>query len=365
MVFFVVFLITTICTIIEHRRFQCLKYTNYRSKNSAGALLIFILMFLICALRDVSVGIDTEHYYEGFHQGTTRKMELGYWAIRAVALCFSNSFHIFIAAFAFVSIYPVYKFLKKESCNIAFSFLVYLSFSNYFYPETFNTIRATASIAMYLMGLSALMRKEYVTMSWWAIMCVFFHNQGLVIITLTIIAFLFVKNIPKKLVYILLIVSVIFGLSFNSGFSQYADMLSLWMAQFSGDAADYYIRYVARFEETSLNIVGTLANMLPFTLFAIVLYDNQNSQSLYYKLYLIGTLMSNIFISVSFVYRITMYFSILLIVILPNTFIRSMKSKRTILLIMTFLMGIWYIYKLFGSTSDTMAGIIPYKFFFV
>ena len=366
MIYFLVFLLALSFAALENTKPFNINSLSCRNRNVFwGAKALGLLMLLLCALRGNDVGTDTLHYYDSFNAGISRYVEVGYWVIRRIAQWLGNSFQIFIALYACVSLLPLYKMLKRESVNISFSLLIYLSFSNYFFPETFNTIRATASIAMYLMGLSALMRKEYVAMSWWAIMCVFFHNQGFIIITLTIIVLLFIKKVPKKLVYILLIISVIFGLSFNSGFSQYADMLSLRMAQFSGDAADYYIRYVARLEETKLNLVGTLANMLPFTLFAVVLYDNHNSQTLYYKLYFIGTLMSNIFISVSFVYRITMYFSILLIVILPNTFIRSMKSKRTILLIMTFLMGIWYIYKLFGSTSDTMAGIIPYKFFFV
>ncbi len=366
MIFITILLLLALCTFRE----QKISYSLYevdmtisKRKVYTGTAILCFIMFAICALRSTSVGIDTEHYYNSFQQGTNRNIEIGYWLVRDIALLFSNPFQVFLAIYAAASIFPLYYTLKRESVNVAFSLLIYLSFSNYFYPETFNTIRATASIAFYLLGLSFWLRHDRKIAIVLFLVSTVFHNSAIIALLLTV-GILYINLFSRKLTYSALLLSVIFGLGFKSGFSDYAETISLWISSVPGDAIDYYSQYVNQFEETSFNIVGTLANMLPFTLFAIFLYDEENSRNAFYKLFVMGVILSNIFISVMLVYRITMFFTVMLLIVLPNTYVRLKGTKLKIVKGLIFFMILWYIYKLFGSTSDKMAGIIPYTFFF-
>lgn len=364
MIFFIVFIVAIIYSISENFRFQFTNTVELKNRNVYfGAKILCLIMFLLCALRSVDVGIDTAHYFDSFNLGASRFVEFGYWFFRGVSLYFDNSFQFFLALYAFASIVPIYIFLKRDSVNICFSLLIYLSFSNYFYPETFNTIRATASIGSFVLAVSFYESKNYQKTILFLILSVLFHNSVIVALIIGVLCNI-IKKLPEKGTYISLIISLVFGLTFQTGYSSYASMLSLWVEEFTGDMADYYSQYVISFEETDFNIIGTLANMLPFTLFAIFTYDKHNAKHNYYKMFVIGTILSNVFISIALIYRITMFFTILLIVILPNTIIRSNGTKRRILFSLIALMLLWFIYKLFGTSSDRMAGIIPYSFFF-
>lgn len=328
-----------------------------------GARFLCACMLALCALRGVEVGIDTEHYYESFYSGTERYVELGYWLFRQISLCFSNSFQVFLTLYAIAAIVPLFYTLKRDSWNISFSLLIYLTFSNFFYPETFNTIRATASIGLFLLALSFFVRHKKCRALAAAFISVIFHNSAVIAIFIAIVT-MSIRELPRKIAYVSLLCSLVCGFMLEYSFAEYAEMLALWMSNMTGEGVEYYSRYVTSFEETDFNMVGTLSIMLPFTLFALLLYNEENAKKLMYKLFLVGTILSNIFISVTLIYRITMFFTVLIIILLPNTIKRYSDVKSKYLLSLTAFMLLWYVYKLFFTTSDNMAGILPYKFFF-
>lgn len=364
MIFFIVFLLAIFFTLLENKISVAPELLPRRKKSVfIGAKFLGLMMFILCALRGIDVGIDTSHYYESFKAGIGRFVEVGYWLIRHITLLFGGSFQVFLFLYALAALCPLYKFLSRESANVSFSLLIYLSFSNYFYPEAFNTIRAAAAIGFFVLGLSYWSQKEYkLGLPLFIVSCLF-HISSIVACVIVVIAQV-VHRISRKTTYIAIIVSIVFGIVFQTGFSEYAETISLWLAGVSGNMAEYYTRYFSSLEESEFNMVGTLSNMLPFSMFAILLYDKENSDNLFYKLFLIGVIMSNVFISVALVYRITMFFTTLLIIVLPNTLKRQKGFYRTLSLSLIVLMLLWYVYKLFISTSDNMAGIVPYSFCF-
>lgn len=364
MIFFLLFLLALLFAILEDAKSIYIDPLKCRNRNLFwGSKVLALLMFLLCALRGIDVGIDTSHYFDSFNAGVSRYIEVGYWIIRRVSIWCGNSFQIFITLFACASLLPLYKMLKRTSVNVSFSLLIYLSFSNYYYPEVFNTIRATSAIAFFVLALSYWDVESYrKSLSLFVIACLF-HVSAL-IATAVVLCVTVIKKIPRTICYITVIASMVFGFVFQTGFSEYSYSLSLWLGNISGDFTDYYSKHLMELNETDFNSIGTLANMLPFTLFSLFLYDEKNSTSCFYKLFVIGTALSNIFISISLIYRITMFFTILLIVVLPNTLKRLKQTPKYIVKVLILFMLLWYIYKLFGTSSDNMAGIIPYKFFF-
>ena len=364
MIFLVLFIFALFSSILEGKQLVTIESIRLKKRKVyVGAKLLFFVMLRLCALRSVEVGVDTSHYYIMFSSGTSRFVEFGYWLIRHISSMFGNSFQMFLALYAIVSLYPLYKMLGRESVNVSFSLLIYLSFSNYFYPEVFNVIRATAAIAFFCIALSYwVANRNKFALLLFVMSCLFHITAGVAIVIF--ICSQFIKWLPRQITYIIIIASFIFGVIFQTGFSAYAESLSYWMEDFSGDITGYYSHHLNDFLETNFNIVGTLSNTLPFTLFAILLYDERNSTNIFYKLFIIGVVLSNVFISVTLVYRITMFLSVFLIVVLPNTYRRISNPHKLILRCLILFMLMWYVYKLLGSTSDTMAGIIPYSFFF-
>ena len=270
---------------------------------------------------------------------------------------------MFLSLFALAALAPLYKMLNRESRNISFSLLIYLSFSNFFYPETFNTIRATAAIGFFVLAMSYWSRKEYRCGLLLFIVSCLFHISSIVACGLLMIAQV-VPYISRGVTNIAVIVSIVFGIVFQTGFSEYANSISLLLSSVSGDFTEYYYQHFASLEKTEFNLVGTLSYMLPFSLFAILLYDKENSNSIFYKSFVLGVVLSNFFISVTLIYRITMYLTIFLIIVLPNTLKRQRLNLKILSLMLIAFMLSWYIYKLFFASNDDMAGILPYSFFF-
>lgn len=349
----------------------CQEQTSTQKKKSSkknrrlfkGAILAESLMVFICGLRSVDVGVDTSNYYDIFTSGASRFMELGITVLSIIGHLLGNSFQVFLFLFALVSLLPIFYFINKRSQIVSFSLLIYLSFSNFFYPETFNTIRATAAIGLFTIAVLLVEKNRYKYAIIWFILSCSFHISAIAAGVLVLLGHL-IKNFSKYATFTIIASSILFGLVFSTGFSAYAEVISIWLSTLTGDFADYYLHHFKDLEETEFNLVGVLSNMLPFSLFAIILYDNYNAKNIYYKLLVIGVVISNTFISIALVYRITMFLTLYLIIVLPNTHIRTHGFRRLALNGLILFMLLWYVYKLFGSTSDSMAGTIPYTFFF-
>lgn len=330
--------------------------------NNIPTKLLFGIMFLLCALRGSSVGKDTENYLNGYNNGFTERIEYGFqFLISACKMC-GLDFQLFVALFALLSIYPLYIVFRKESVNVAFSLLIFFSFSNYFYPETFNTIRATTAVAFFLLSLLSYHQNQFKKYVLFSIVAILFHNSAIVAVLLSRIVFM-IEKISLKSTFELVVFSFILGISFKLEFSEQLDSLSSWMGQFSGETSGYYARHLSFVEESNYNLIGTLSSILPFSILSLLCYNEENGGNIYYKLFIIGVVLSNIFVSVTLSYRITMYFTVFICIILPNTLSKVCGLKYKACIVMTILMLFWFLYRLF-IIKDSLAGINPYTFCF-
>ena len=318
-------------------------------------ILLFIAMYFLCATRDISVGVDTKHYYFSFFHESVRSVEPTFYIIKKIAQSLGDSFPIFLNLFALATFIPLFFFFKKNSTNVAFSLLIYLSFSNYFYPETFNTIRATASISFFLLSISFFTEKKFVLCIIYTVTAILFHYSAIVIYLLAL-PFFFIPKIPQKFAILAITSSVILGIFFASGFNEWALNLSTNLAFFSED----YAYHLMNLKETHFNIIGLTLGILPFSILCIFLHTEDNSKNVYYKLFLFSTILGNIFISVDLIYRITMYLSILITIILPNTIRKTSGIQRNILFYITGFIILFFLLRITLS-NDSLAGIIPYS----
>lgn len=329
--------------------------------NMKLAVATFIIMMLLCGLRGINVGIDTSHYYSAYTYGSER-MEPTFQLISFLCHAFGFSFKGFLMCYAILTFIPLLLIIRKTSNNIGFSILIFLSFSDLFYHETFNTIRVSAALSYVLFSFYYMERDDVKKSIVYLVIAVLFHYTAIVVAP-----FLFLFRFIKKVTFLPMFISVsasfIFGLVFATNFSDEAMSISSMLSLFSdSDLTEYYQRHLTSLDVSSFNLVGTLSKMLPFSIFAICMYDKENSYSLFYKLFLVSVVLQNVFVSVSLIYRITMYFLILIVFILPNTFERTRGIQRLSLLALSLFMILWYGYQLITADDTSLAGTIPYQF---
>lgn len=338
-----------------------------RKNQAKVAPVLMVLMILIVGLRSPEVGRDTQNYVDIYLEGGWRYEPL-FQLIAAVSRWLGLGVNGFFTIMAVITFCPLFWFFRRASWRPVFSALIFVTFSVVFFHQTMNTVRASAALPFCLIALFFASRKEW----WKTIVCFLiatgFHYSSLAVAALLLISGLF-KKVRRKGYYALLAVSLLIGLFLSSRIGAVLGSITNGLAAIVAlsSRTGYYLAqtYLATLGETSLNFFGVAATLLPFSTFGFLLYDPINGKSLYYRLFIIAVLISNVFLSVAIVYRVTMFLTPLITVLLPNTYKRSGPNRQLLLLVLTFLMILWYCYQLFTAGPSDMAATVPYRVFWV
>ena len=326
-----------------------------------------LLMILLVGLRSPEVGRDTQNYVDIYLEGGWRYEPL-FQLVAAVSRWTGLGVNGFFTIMAVITFCPLFWFFRRTSWRPVVSALVFVTFSVVFFHQTMNTVRASAALPFCLLALFHASRKE-----WWKTVIFFlvaagFHYSCLAVAALLWFSFLF-KKVGRKGYYALLAVSLLIGLFLSSRIGAFLGGITNSLAALVAlsSRTGYYVAqtYLASLGETSLNFFGVASSLLPFSLYGFLLYDPINRKSLYYRLFIIAVLVSNVFLSVAIVYRVTMFLTPLITILLPNTYRRSEPNKKLVLLVLSLLMILWYCYQLFTAGPSDMAGTVPYHVFWI
>lgn len=332
---------------------------KYDTFKFVSTLLVIVLILLV-GLRDITVGEDTENYINGYLYGMGERMEPFFQFFST--FCKKYSFHVnaYLTTIAALTIYPLWRFVRKESVNPGYSLLVYLTYSILFYFQTFNTVRACLAITLIFWGCFYLSHhKSKSALLCFAVVPTIHYSSILILLIISFVYF--IHRFSYKFVVCSIALSIVLGFAVDYLISEYLLLLGLVVSQLSGDVVvSNYAQLLTESSEASMGVIGMLSNMLPFSLFAILMHSRANSQNLYYKLYVSGIIVANIFISTPLFYRVSMFFQLFIVILYPNAYYASSKQKKYILGGLTSFMVVWYITKLLRATEDSFCGAFPY-----
>lgn len=336
-----------------------LAFVVNRQTKVGMAWLPFLIMLLLCGLRGDKVGTDTETYLLHFFYGTNERHEVLYRLTVEACHFFRLTAHQFIFVTALLTFGPLYVFVRKYSVNPCFSALIYITFSAMFFGLTFNGVRQSIAMSFSLFSVYYLSQKNIIRSFIFLVVATLFHYSCLVILPF-LIAFYFVHSISKRALYIVLIGSFCFGLLFGQSgyflqFFQYLEIFS------DNEIARNYLHYADERNIASLNIIGILSRMLPFMLYSFLLYDSKNKSSLAYMFIVTGAVFSNVFISVHYVFRLTAYYILPILFVLPETQDRVKGIRYTAICSLNTFMILWYFYELLKAGPESLNGIFPYS----
>ena len=293
--------------------------------------------------------------------GVSERYELLFQFIIETCHFLGMTAHQFIFVTALLIFVPLYIFVSKRSVNPCFSALIYITFSVTFFGMTFNGVRQAIAMAFSLYSIYYLDKKILVKGIIFFVIAVLFHYSCLVLAPFLIL-FYSVHSIGKKLLYSVLIGSFCFGLSFGQNayflqFFQYFELIS------DSAVASNYLQYADESNVASRGIISVLGIMLPFMMYSIFLYDSKNKSSLAYTFIVTGAVLSNIFISIHYMYRMAAYFILPILYVLPETQERTKGYKYYALCVLNAIMLLWYFYSLLKAGPESANGIFPYSTF--
>jgi len=334
--------------------------TGKKRLNIWVSFILIILMILLNGLRGLDVGRDTMNYFTMYsYKGASERIEPLFSLLVTTLKMMGFSFNFFLCVTAFLIYIPLYGFIKKFSINPCLSLVVYLSFSVFFFQNSFNVIRNAIAASFLLWSIGYISESKYKKAIIPGLIAVGFHYSSLIAIPFLVLS-RFTKGTKSIIAIPVLIASIIIGLS--SAFYENALTTILQQVSFaSGAAADNYLDYLSDIDEIEVNVNGIIMLMAPFSLISLLSFFTKRIDNTYRMVLFYGTVLSNLFVSVLYAYRLTLFMTLVTLVVIPQLCAGQNKIIKAISIMSVAVMAVYFIYSMISGTATN---IIPYYFFF-
>lgn len=316
-----------------------------KEKQNVYLLISFIVLFILSAFRDVSVGTDTYNYETTFNNlengiyWVKEHIEPGWVFLNELTLYFGLGFQSLLFLVSFITLAFVFTVAVKNSPNPMLT--IFLYYNLYFYFLSFNISRQMLAASIICFSFFYLLRKQYLVFISFVLLSSLFHISSLVAILFVFWDFI---NL-KKINYIFLII-----LSFFIGLFGY-DFIYLILDRFVVEDFSY-IR-----DENSGNILGNALYLILFNSFIFALMMPFRKIDNYFKHILLFAIIMNLIIRVPFGVRLLIYFSIYQIIFYPY-FIELLKGREVKIFYLSLILLFSYFILLYNFGYG---GILPYS----
>ncbi len=326
---------------------------SLRDKSNFMVKIIFIVLAFFSGLR-FKVGIDFENYLNFYsYVNSTKELtkEPGFGYIVFYLKKWLKEPQFFFILFAFLTQYFYYKIITKQSQNIKLSILLYLCVIS-FYLFSFNVIRQTLAVAVFLYCLPFITNLKIKTFFTYIITTTFFIHLS--IIFFIPLYFVLRKNI--NFIYKLLM----FGGALIAGF--FIKFIIIYTGYDSyldkGDAYGTKITMAIYAFLILAFIIELTRSKFKESLEERVLF-NMNTIGICVLLVLIMQTNSAIILSIKRIHNYILASYILIIPILINKTRINNEGKRFIRFILTFILILMYCTYIINNGKDMK--LIPYE----
>lgn len=333
----------------------------YPSKKQGICLYFFVIVALISAIR-YDIGYDYINYLDiiiGNYDYDVAYDRLEFLPKFMINLSRSTQFsQLFFIITSILIIGGVAYFINKESNNKKMSILIFMCIPLFFW-SSLSIIRQMMAVTFGLLMIKNVFDENKYKSIFYFLLAILSHNSAYILI----LTFLAKKIKFKKYVYLIL---------FVLSFALYPLFYKLLANYGNFFLFEHALLYVDLNEDLKGNTsIWILFNVI-FLLLYIILYeakklDKQNSY--YFNIFFIGIVLFNVFSPVAVLAgRLSIYFTISLIVILPNLVQKKSGLTKSLFTIGVYIVGVMlYIYTIFLATSSFEKGLTikdpycPYK----
>lgn len=174
----------------NHYVVQSNKISRQQMLNGVCLVSVFLILFAISACR-LNVGNDYAKYVEFMHLINCDAFvptEFGFNSIVRSLYGISGfeNYLLVFAVFAFATLALFLVAIYKQADSFAFSFFLFMAFGYYF--QSFNTVRYYLALAIALICIPYVLRKEWVKFIFFILLGATLHKSLLVVIPLYILA---------------------------------------------------------------------------------------------------------------------------------------------------------------------------------
>lgn len=337
-------------------------FQKIRSKKSILWTLSVVLIqcVLIAGLRDVSIGTDTKTYFNLFtyikntpvSQAFSYYIETGYFLLNKVVSMFTNNFNILLIAICIIVYRSIYKFIKNYSKNAIMSLFLFITLG--YFSSTMNIMRQYIALSFVLLGYNFYLKDNNIKFLLFIVLACFFHTSAILVIPIILMYHIIFSGKIETSILIKVVVSSVLLL------------ITLFAPYFSSilfNNSEYYNYIVdgAGYDTSliSLNlIIKIIMSITYFYLNSKKLFIDKNANLKFFNyLNLISCLMNILSGGLSMFTRLNIYFSVTLIIFIPNI-VEEMKIKNKYYLKIFIYIGFFILYYL--SLLSGGNDIVPY-----
>ena len=328
-------------------------------RNRMTIILFFVGLFILLALRDITVGKDLREYKLIFEKCSRSSLnglsnmawETGYTIYNKLVSLISKDYRFFLIITALIILVPIYKLYSKEE---KYSPLLIVLFINMpCFLMIFSGLRQAMAFSVGILAYMAIENKKYLLSVLLVLLAINFHFSAFVLILLYPAFFLEIKA-----KHLLGIVPVLLGVYiFRVPILTF--IINLMPKR--------YMEFYGKIELTGA--VGMMILFLIFSVFSFVVLDEEIMSKRDYfmrNILLIATVIQ-LFVPIhELIQRASYYFlifvpvSILSIVQAPKK--RWKNVSDTAVIVMGCFFTLYFFYTAFFST-DNLLDVFPYKFF--
>lgn len=342
----------------------------YKNKKTFKIVIkiLFAILIILSALRSINIGNDTVTYHQLFINVSNTpfeslsdiyslRWEMGFIYLIKILSYISSSPQIIIVVSSIFIYITLYKFVYSYSNNIVLSIFLFMTMRYYFF--FLSNIRQSIAICIILIAFDLLNKDKLVLSVFTVILAYLFHTTSIVF--LVVIAFKKIKYTNRKMGLILLFSIIIFAF-----FNQLYDFINLFFPI-------KYQNYVntSYFLESD-NLANTLNCIIFFLIFLFChfFYKRNNNTELvksnnFNLLFpLLSFVFSLIAIKFGMATRIQYYFSIFLIVIIPNIITQLTISRNKKIINIVIICSFFLYHILILLFKPEWQHVYPYEVFF-
>lgn len=294
------------------------------TKNLFFLRVCFLVFTILVGFREFNVGNDTSTYLALFKNCSIlgwKSIELianyekGYLILNVLISLISNSSRFFMIILSIICNYSIYKFIKDNSKNYFVSIIFYITLL--FFYSSMTMMRQFVALSIILLGFKYVKNKSLIKFILIVLLASTFHSSAF--IALLLYPMYHLKFTNKKVVLILIIsifVYVFLGSLFNN--------ISLYL-----NKSTAYIDKLGDVKVASVLYTAVYFVIYIFTYVLLKNNKNEKNNSFYLFIALISFLINFLSIKISILSRASQYFTIFIIVILPNIIDQYKFDKRS------------------------------------
>lgn len=327
-------------------------------------ILISLLIGLTVALRDQTMGPDTYNYLEYFlkpHNKLTRyqdsELEPGLTIFNDIIHLVINDKYIYSFIVSTLSLFPIFLLINKRSENVYLSLFIFISFSvaSSLFILSFSMLRQFLALGLWAMLINYYMKNgERIDKKCiYLFMIMFcFHSSSIIVLLLY---FIRNRNFPKKVYFIVLIGSMMFGF-FTS---KLMPMLMLFAESINNA---FYFRTLN--DNWSYSIIPTIP-YVSLSLSMLYLLSEKDCNHIYIKGFFLAVILGNVMSFGNNVDRMCAYFYVISMLAIPYFFHKIKHSTYYGFIVILFLGYFSYKYWNVLAIMDNheIWDIVPYRSF--